>query len=452
MKKHFTLFYLILFLFVNNTGKVYAQNGNVGIGTNDPKTKLDITGGFSTQPTATTNVTGDITLTIGNSSYYKITTAVTIPANAKITLSNGLQNGQQLTLYVASDTMYGVELNNSSNLRLTKTPLNLMGRSASTFIWDGNYNMWIELGHVPTLPAKQVFTYSGTTQVFTVPVGISRIKVQLWGAGGGPGWFSSTRYASGGSGGYVEGYITVVPLQNISIVVGQGGSSTGTGRLNTGYSWGTGGGAAGGLANANASVGAGGGASYIYSGGTTYAVAGGGGGASGYPSNIGSSYGGAGGGTTGGNGGPGTATLAANSYGRGGTAAAGGVGGTSSMGAAYNGDAGTAYQGGLGGDAYTTLLYTGGGGGGGGRYGGGGGAGDDTPGWCGGGGGGSSYTGGLTGTIVNTQGNSNSTGVQNAAPNNTDAEYINGVGRGGYCTTGPNIVYDGGAGLIVFSW
>jgi len=446
MRKLFTILFSLLCF------SIFAQSGNVGIGTSTPLTKLDIAGAISAQST-TTAVSGNTTITVGNSSYIKITTTNTIPANAKVTLTDGLEDGQLLTLYVAADSLKGVELDNGLNLRLTKTPLNLYGRSASNFVWDGTNKIWIEIGHVPTLPQKQVFTYTGAPQVFTVPVGITSIKVKVWGAGGGSGYGGcATGYStSGGSGGYVEGVITVTPLQNLEIGVGQGGFISTTGANADGSLDGMGGGAAGGTANSTyGAVGIGGGASYVesFNTGIYYLVAGGGGGAGGTPNSTGTnSFGGAGGGATGGAGGVGSV---ANSNGKGGTASAGGAGGT---GLTNIGAAGSLLQGGNGGNGGTTNCG-GGGGGGGGYYGGGGGAGSTsatTTVYAGGGGGGSSYINTTyVSSGVNTQGTNGSGGGLKTAPNNSDPDYLSHTGESGYTSGG--IIYGGIDGLVVIYW
>ncbi|GMA50115.1 hypothetical protein GCM10025857_14720 [Alicyclobacillus contaminans] len=79
---------------------------------------------------------------------------------------------------------------------------------------------------------SQTFTSSGT---FTVPNGVYRIFVQLWGGGGGGGSGSAgftnsgtTKYYSGGGGGgagaYAEGWISVTPGQQIPVTIGLGGA------------------------------------------------------------------------------------------------------------------------------------------------------------------------------------------------------------------------------------
>jgi hypothetical protein len=75
---------------------------------------------------------------------------------------------------------------------------------------------------------SQGFTASST---FTVPEGITRILVEVWGAGGGGGYPSSpSGYGcrgaggGGGSGGYSKRILDVVPGQVFSIVIGAGGS------------------------------------------------------------------------------------------------------------------------------------------------------------------------------------------------------------------------------------
>jgi len=80
----------------------------------------------------------------------------------------------------------------------------------------------------------------GSTQTWTVPNGVSKIKVELWGAaggGGGAGAYSYSLYSggSGGSGGYAEGEMNVTAGQQFTITVGLGGNA---GNNATGYSLG----------------------------------------------------------------------------------------------------------------------------------------------------------------------------------------------------------------------
>jgi len=83
----------------------------------------------------------------------------------------------------------------------------------------------------------QVITSNGT---FIVPEGVTRIRVQLWGAGGGgigaglvtttcSGFgigpcYTGTGGAGGGGGSYAESYLDVTPGSQIPVTVGQGGT------------------------------------------------------------------------------------------------------------------------------------------------------------------------------------------------------------------------------------
>ena len=223
-----------------------------------------------------------------------------------------------------------------------------------------------------------IFGYSGQTESFTFPPGVSDIRFEVLGAQGGK---------TGGGGGRVTGTFIETP-ETVYVTVGGAGvsSSFGPGGFN-------GGGAAGG---ASGTEGSGGGASDIrtgYSLSSRIVVAGGGGGRG---SGVGSG-GGAGGGLVGaaGKDGQGTGGL-------GGSQVAGGLGGIP-YGEGSSGGQGDWGVGGAGGSG---PVYGGGGGGGG--YFGGGGGGPDEDTCCtdaGGGGGGSSYTDSAFVTnVVHTQG------------------------------------------------
>lgn len=210
---------------------------------------------------------------------------------------------------------------------------------------------------------------------YVVPSGVTKLFVQLWGAGG------------GAAGGYTQAYLTVTPGETLTLLTGQGGqSAAGT--------WAT---SCGGGGGSHGSMG-GGGRSAIRRGGTELLTAGGGGGS-------GDAYsaapGGLGGGLTGMSG---YKVGSCNSTGGGGgTQSAGGAAGVAS----FVGVAGTAFAGGNGGvfvNSVTGVVGGDSGGGGGGGYfgGGGGGARASSCSSGDGGGGGSGYCGGAGVSSCNT--------------------------------------------------
>lgn len=66
----------------------------------------------------------------------------------------------------------------------------------------------------------QLFTANGT---FTVPAGITKIKICVYGGGAGGGCGNITGGGGGGAGGYAEGTFTVTPAANYTVTIGSGG-------------------------------------------------------------------------------------------------------------------------------------------------------------------------------------------------------------------------------------
>lgn len=277
---------------------------------------------------------------------------------------------------------------------------------------------------------KQTFSYTGANQTFTVPTGITKFNVKLWGAGGGG---ETPNGGFGGAGGYINGILTVPGgTTSLTIIVGQGGVS------NAGNTGTYGGGGGGSTANSNAS-GSGGGRSAIQLAGADIVTAGGGGG--GTEANYGYSGGGGGGyiGLTGG----GTGTGAGAT---GGTQSAGGTSGGC-------GGAGTQHNGGQG------CNTSNAGGGGGGWWGGGGGGNGNSI--NGAGGGGSSGGNSTYFQLISTQ--SGQMNVVNAQVfvylmpgGKDDPDYVAGVGTGG--ANPANVggtsasVNTGGNGMVIIEW
>ena len=292
-----------------------------------------------------------------------------------------------------------------------------------------------------TTPGLFIFQFTGADQSLNIPYDVNSIFVELWGAGGGYGYVNSA--TSGGSGGYVSGFLNTSIEKTLKIMVGKGGGR------NTGgaFDGADGGGLAGIFKN-----------SVSFS--NALVIAGGGGGASG----SGSSEGGGGGG-----GGGLTALAGQNDIrnaivtgGQGGSQSAGGIKGIDAYGAGTQTN-GSQLQGGEGSGAtnpgpntqsrsvWNTQQYGGGGlggysaagnyagaGGGAGYYGGGGGA----QGYSGGGGGGSSYVS-LLSSVTNLQGSSSSSDTN--PPGTSSQNYISGIGVGSKSGNGGNA-------LVVVSW
>jgi uncharacterized protein YjdB len=253
------------------------------------------------------------------------------------------------------------------------------------------------------------FSYTGLSQTYTVPPGVTLVSVTANGAQGGNAGDLSPSCHTGGRGSTATGVLTVTPGQTLYVYVGGAGTTNGT----NSFGGGAGGGAGAPSCAGTVYGGGGGGASDVRTGTGTLAdrvlvAAGGGGSGSGY-TNCGALGAGGSGGAGDVNGSPayncgqgypggginfgsrGLLTLTAN----GGPGDAGGNAGT-------NGVLG------LGGAGAPGAFTVSGGGGGGGYYGGGGGG---AASWGsgvggGGGGGGSSYVGGVTSGVITTNVNS----------------------------------------------
>ena len=240
------------------------------------------------------------------------------------------------------------------------------------------------------------FSFTGSSQNYTVPSCVNSITFDVQGAKGGNG---NPTASSGGNGGRVTGVLTVTPGQVLQINVGGLGSNG----LTTGFApGGFNGGGAGAYSSGNYGGGGGGGATDIrlfpYSLNDRIVVAGGGGGGAYNYSNTNYDKGGNGGGTTG------QAGFSGNVAGGTGPGGGGGPssGGTAGFWSGYC--TGTVGSFGTGGAAGTCANT--GGGGGGGYYGGGGGV------WSGGGGG-SNYTSPSITNVLHTQGINTTSGLVN---------------------------------------
>ena len=219
------------------------------------------------------------------------------------------------------------------------------------------------------------FGFTGSQQSFTIPAGISRIRMTLMGAAGGLG-----APAPAGAGGQMIAELTVAPADTYFVFVGGRGGSGGTG-------WN-----GGGLNGHGSTCSYGGGASDVRHGGiglsSRVLVAGGGGGVG--ANGTGSCGGGFGAGTFDALGGPGQTMPTESTGGAGGTMLLGGAGGTGNFGVS------PANSGAFGVGASTGDW----GGAGGGGYFGGGSGGSGVMGSHSGGGGGSSYLNTLYCTFI----------------------------------------------------
>ena len=400
------------------------SNGNVGIGTNDPNTTLDVNGAIATEPPSggpTTVSNGALlasSAAIQATSYLLITSSASSPSNAAFYLPAG-QPGQHLVIQISNGSANNQARLVSGSTIAGAVPCQLVGNTNMDFIstnanisliYDAVNSQWVELSRSLAGVVHGSISYtSPSNNTFTVPIGVTSITVDMAGAGGG----QANTYQDGGTpgqGARIQATLAVTAGQVLYLNVGQQGATPGNSlSIAAGGVGGNGGDASGGAGwggprtdwNTSPGYGAGGGggaATDIRVNDPTLTgvvlMAGGGGGCGG--TQTGTTW------LNGGNGGqPAGDGAFGNNPAEAGLQGTAGGGGNAAfydpcgVGESASGAGGLA-RGGAGSEGSSSICtYEGGGGGGGGYYGGSGGAG-------GGGGGGYSYTagGGVSGASV----------------------------------------------------
>jgi hypothetical protein len=214
---------------------VFTSGGNFGIGTTSPTSKLHVIGGNVTISHATSSVGLAINTPTG--------------ANNKSYIDFYVNNVKKSNVFHDA-TLDALVINNVSTNTLingvggnvgigTNSPSAKLDVAGTVKIADGTQGA----GKVLTSDASgnatwqtaavstgsftnmQVYATAGTN-TFTVPAGVTKIMVEVWGGGGGGGLNSTatTRYGyGGGGGGYGKGIFTVTSGTNYTITIGAGG-------------------------------------------------------------------------------------------------------------------------------------------------------------------------------------------------------------------------------------
>jgi prepilin-type N-terminal cleavage/methylation domain-containing protein len=267
-------------------------------------------------------------------------------------ISSMPHNGDSYAFSIGSSGGIDISINGSA-----PSPYVLRGPSASCQALTTSNGGATTTTTTTVVSSGQVsFVYTGSTQTFVVPTGVTSATVLVVGASGGQGGASSGPGGLGGAGGSVSGSITVSPGETLTVIVGGAGSNA-SGSVAGGYGGPYASGGAGNLGPYGMGGGGGGGASGVWDGATPLAIAGGGGGGG-----YGGGNGGIGGGVDGGNG---TAGLGATGATPGGgpIPAANGNGANGGGGVFYGGAGG---GGGYGGGGAAASTYSSGQSGGGG--------------------------------------------------------------------------------------
>jgi len=288
------------------------------------------------------------TIIDGSTNAFTITNngAATVSTSIVPTFTNIVMNSTSADAYNSSTGNLGMLFDNTNNRQMF-TAYGFQFKNEGGII-------------TPTNKTKVSF-YNEAANTWTVPTGVTRIFVKMWGAGGGGGSYGGWRQgAQAGGGGFTHALFNVVPGEIVQIRPG----GRGTDRPGAGTAYPDGGGAStGGGDNQYCANGGGSSSIRIPSiSASVYALYAGGGGGGAACNGFAVNNGGAGGGLIGQPGGR-SGNYTTTQYGLGGTQSAGGAAGTGSN---TTGGAGSAGQGGT---HQNTNCY--GGGGGGGYYGGG---------------------------------------------------------------------------------
>ncbi|MGN6531483.1 MAG: hypothetical protein ACTHK0_06995, partial [Ginsengibacter sp.] len=260
-----TVAFLIASLFfINQTfGQtiLYLKNTQTNPGTGGNVYDLSTTQGTGTLTVisggnATTTLTEELAFTITNSPI--TANAFSVSINVSAASSNGNFNSQfrlqrvNSSGVVQASTNYSTQFSNTGiysallsfstaqtwgatdRLRLSiEVARNTTGTTARTItVSVNNVNSIVSL-----ITSPAIFNSSG---IFPVPAGVTCMKVEAWGAGGNGGtgvaggFTTGNGGAGGGSGAYViQNAFATTPGGNLTITIGQGGGTTGSGTTPT---------------------------------------------------------------------------------------------------------------------------------------------------------------------------------------------------------------------------
>jgi hypothetical protein len=105
----------------------------------------------------------------------------------------------------------------------------LLQGSIVEVVYDGTNFQLVSAGVSNTNTPSRDYLIFTSTQSWTVPPGVYRVLVELWGGGGGGGATNSAQVFpahGGGGGGYALGWISVTPGAVMTVSVGVGGNPT----------------------------------------------------------------------------------------------------------------------------------------------------------------------------------------------------------------------------------
>jgi hypothetical protein len=216
---------------------------NVGIGTTVPTSRLQIN--HRSTATATGLRLVDSAVNTGGSIEFR-----NIASARRMLLSgyseSNFNNGQYLdiqsdSMYVASfkgNGMVGIrnstpvfpldvtgDINTTGALRVNGNA----GSGGQVLRSNGNGTMgWADVSEYKNFETFR-YTTTGAVQNWTVPAGVTKIRVECWGGGGYGDYVDAagsgeSHGGGGGGGGYITGYFTVTPGSTVAIVVAYGGT------------------------------------------------------------------------------------------------------------------------------------------------------------------------------------------------------------------------------------